>query len=119
MHEIVDTLEIKKVYASADFLVNVGNSVLEFKPSKTFEYISTGKPIIHFYQNGIVDETLMRYPLSLQINIQDEHVINKKKICEFIYSHKGKTIDKSKIDEIFYDFSLEKIKSILYKSIKN
>ncbi len=51
-HGLVDTNEIKTVLADADILVNVGNAVAEVKPSKTFEYISTGKPIVNFYQKG-------------------------------------------------------------------
>lgn len=34
-----------------DILVSIGNSHSDMIPSKTFEYISTGKPIIHFYDN--------------------------------------------------------------------
>ncbi|MGD9679060.1 MAG: hypothetical protein AB7V16_12020 [Vulcanibacillus sp.] len=118
-HEMVDSFEIKKVYASADFLINVGNSILEFKPSKTFDYISTGKPIIHFFQNGIIDEVLMRYPLSLQVDTQDQVIINNKKIIEFIHLNKGKIANKKEIEEGFYCYSSKNIKSILYSSVSD
>ena len=118
-HELVDAFEIKKIYASADFLINVGNSILEFKPSKTFDYISTGKPIIHFFQNGIIDEVLMHYPLSLQVDTQDQLIINNKRIIEFIHLNKGKIVNKNAIEEKFYKYSKKNIKNILNRSISN
>lgn len=118
-HQVVDSLEIKKVYASADFLVNLGNSILEFKPSKTFEYISTGKPIIHFYRNGIIDEDLMRYPFSLQVDEQNEISVNKIKINDFILLHKGKRITKNEIIQNYYEHSTGYIKYIVYNSFNS
>jgi hypothetical protein len=115
---VVDSLEIKKVYASADFLVNLGNSILEFKPSKTFEYISTGKPIIHFYRNGIIDEDLMRYPFSLQVDARVEVCINKNKINEFIFQNRDKILNEKEICDRFYKYSSTNIKNILFNSVK-
>ena len=37
--------------SEADFLLNIGNSISSMVPSKIFEYISTGKPIISIYSN--------------------------------------------------------------------
>ena len=36
--------------AKSDVLINIGNSVPVHMPSKTLEYINTGKPIVNFYK---------------------------------------------------------------------
>tara|TARA_B110000027_G_scaffold134262_1_gene166157 strand:+ start:8845 stop:10122 length:1278 start_codon:yes stop_codon:yes gene_type:complete len=74
LHNPVSVDLIKKILNDADVLINVGNSIAAFKPSKIFEYISTGKPIVNFYQNNIIDETLLIYPLSLQIDINQTKI---------------------------------------------
>ena len=38
--------DLAKAYAETDILINIGNSVDNQMPSKIFEYISTGKPIM-------------------------------------------------------------------------
>ena len=43
----------------SDFLIlNIGNSNDDFTPSKTFEYIATGKPIVNFYYGKEPDNIL-------------------------------------------------------------
>ena len=54
LHKPVSVHLINKILNDADVLINVGNSIAAFKPSKIFEYISTGKPIVNFYQNNII-----------------------------------------------------------------
>lgn len=48
----------------ADILVNVGNTVEHQVPGKIFEYMSTGKPILHFskIENDPALKYLKRYP---------------------------------------------------------
>lgn len=43
--------ETKEALANADILVNIGNSMLNQVPSKLFEYISYGKPIVNICKN--------------------------------------------------------------------
>lgn len=43
--------ETRAALANADILVNIGNSMLNQVPSKLFEYISYGKPIINICKN--------------------------------------------------------------------
>ena len=94
--------------------MNVGNSVAEFKPSKVFEYISTGKPIINFYYPGLQDEELAKYPLALQVEMSGDVSAQKKKICAFIDSVYKKRLDKSEIEEIYHRHTKENVSKILY-----
>ncbi len=70
----------------ADILVSIGNANSEMIPSKTFEYISTGKRIIHFYKNDF-DSSIAyyeKYPLVLLIDERDDIDVNCDKVKEFL-----------------------------------
>lgn len=45
----VSQQELLSLIAETDILVSVGNKNLDYLPSKTLLYMSTGKPVIHFY----------------------------------------------------------------------
>lgn len=47
----VSSKEAEELINKANILVNIGNSMTNQVPSKIFEYISTGKPIINIYKN--------------------------------------------------------------------
>ena len=111
-HPLVTHQEIQKVLLSADILVSVGNSVPEFKPSKIFEYIVTGRPIINFYQNGLIDNVLARHPLVLQVDMQKSLLANSE-FEEFCYAVKGRIIPQSNLESIYEKYSEQSIKKIL------
>lgn len=69
----------------ADILVNFGNDIPNQVPSKLLDYMSTGKPIIHFYYNmsDICLTYLEHYPLHM--SIQNEET-SSDKICMNFYS---------------------------------
>lgn len=112
-HGLVDAEEIKAVLAGADVLVNVGNAVAEVKPSKTFEYLSTGKPIIHFYQKDLRDELLQKYPYSLQISDRSDCGKAAADIRSFCHSTQGKASMFREIESLFYNNSSDYVRKIL------
>lgn len=117
-HNYVSQKEIMSVLVDADILINVGNSTSSFKPSKIFEYISTGKPIINFYRNNNLDDVLIKYPNSLQINEDEKtHHESAKLIEHFCLSQKGKYLEWNKIEEIYPLNSSKNIKNILMKAL--
>lgn len=69
IHSYVPHHEAQELINTADFLLNIGNNNPCMTPSKIFEYISYGKPIIS--TAPIMDEPCIRYltsyPLSLII----------------------------------------------------
>jgi len=50
-HGSVPSAEVDKYLSKANILVNIGNRMDNQIPSKLFEYISTGKPIVNIYKN--------------------------------------------------------------------
>lgn len=99
--------DLKTIYNNADFFVNIGNMVTNQMPSKVFEYISTGKPIINFYKN-IECPTLLytkKYDLALDINESEiKSNIEKTKLIflSFCRNHIGKRISVERINQLFW-----------------
>jgi glycosyltransferase involved in cell wall biosynthesis len=81
---------IENLYGDADILLSLGSVEKWMVPSKIFEYMSTGKPIIHlaYIQDDPCIKYLKEYPLSL-ILTRGLNTINED-ICvlhEFIEKH--------------------------------
>ena len=98
--------EVAKIYQEADILVNIGNAIDNQMPSKIFEYISTGKPILNFYKvpNCPTLKYLKNYPLAL--NLYEPDVLHdterySKKIKDFCMENRGKTMPAAWIREQF------------------
>ncbi len=87
--------ELSQKIAQADVLINIGNLVSTMVPSKIFEYMSYGKPVISTCD--IDDEPsaqyLAKYPLSLTINGSDSAKINALKLDEFLSESVGKRVE--------------------------
>lgn len=116
-HCQVSTSEMAQVYRDANVLVNIGNKTSEFMPSKTFEYIVTGKPIINFYYNECANDVLERYPLCIQF--KNVPVDGRAQILkEFVVKNSNKRVDKSKIIELYYNNSSEHVSEIIHDAVK-
>ena len=60
-----------KYFEGVDILVNLENTIPNQLPSKVFEYIASGKPIINFYEdeNSMGVHYFGRYPLAFNFNL--------------------------------------------------
>ncbi len=69
---------------NAHILINLGNSIPNQLPSKTLEYISTGKPIVNLFkvENCPSLEYLSRYPCCLNIF---ESRIDRRTLDDLVY----------------------------------
>lgn len=105
-HGHVAKEKLEKYYSEADFLISIGNLYGDFLPSKTIEYISHMKPIIHFqYQEKDASiPYLKKYGHSLIINVNNNNINdNVEKIKGFILEYERKTlqINKESVEELF------------------
>src|SRR5699024_3944390 len=96
--------EILEETNNATFLLSIGNTESDLIPSKIFEYLSTGKPIIHFYDNEN-DSSLVylkKYPLSLLVKKDDNKFdVNLLKVESFMKEFKNKIVPFEKVESIF------------------
>ena len=84
---VVSSDEAKQMVDEAHVLINIGNTIDNQVPSKIFDYISSGKPIINLYKikNCPTLKYLDKYPLALNIfENKDCFVENVQKIDSFL-----------------------------------
>ena len=92
--------DAREKMSEADVLVNIGNSMTNQVPSKLFEYISYGKPIVNICKNRNCPTLpyLDKYPYVLNLfeedNLFDEQV---EKLHAFIATNGKKRIPSQKI----------------------
>lgn len=95
-----------------DVLLSVGNISTLQSPSKTFELLSTGRPIIHFYfVKDSQYEMIEKFPLGLNIAQGDNEAPSK--IADFCKKVRGKCLPYNKILELFPEYSINKHTALL------
>lgn len=92
--EILGQVEYNKCQqnlASADILINLGNTIPNQTPSKVFEYIALGRPIVNFYfnENDTSLYYFKKYPLALNINVNSYTDKDVKNIIDFCNKNKN------------------------------
>ncbi|MFY3790512.1 hypothetical protein ACOQFO_02150 [Ureibacillus sp. MALMAid1270] len=104
LHGRVAFEEAQSAMYNADILINLGNSVSYQIPSKIFEYIATGKPIVHIYSldDDKVIDILKDYPLALCLKCDIEQMEeNSQKLFNFCTSNLGRSIEYEEIKELY------------------
>ena len=97
---------MKQAMADADVLINIGNSVPVHMPSKTLEYINTGKPFVNFYKMDDCPTLYYtkRYPLCLNMSEKDTDLdAAAQRFIDFCVSSKGKTVDRTFLETEYAD----------------
>lgn len=116
VHEHISPSEMWQVYRDADIMVNIGNASPEFLPSKTYEYISTGKPIISFYYGDTPDKVLENYPLCIQLC--NEPTSNDSDcLAVFVLSNGKKVLEHEQILKLYQQNTPQNVASILLSSM--
>lgn len=115
-HGKVSSEEAEKALIENNIFVSIGNKDNTQVPSKIIEYMSYGKPIIHFYTNkeDKVIKILTNYELALLIDLNEDINYNAKQIIVFC-SNLGSLNFNNLIDN-YYDalpvYTVEKVRSI-------
>lgn len=92
--------------AAADILINIGNSVPVHMPSKTLEYINTGKPMVNFYKFADCPTRFYtdRYPLCLNLFEGDGDVdAAAERFTRFCEANLGKTVARDFLEKEYSD----------------
>ena len=96
--------ETRKELSSADILVNIGNKMLNQVPSKLFEYISYGKPIINICKNRNCPTIpyLEKYKYALNLYEEDDIFEEQVKMLnDFILENYKNRMTADEISEAF------------------
>jgi hypothetical protein len=78
--------ELNSAIARSDYLISIGNKSTDMIPSKIFMYMSTLKPIIHFYlqDHDVCNNYLQKYPSALLCDLRDSVEKNLYKLNCFL-----------------------------------
>lgn len=103
-HGQLEKEKADQLVASADILLNIGNINSKQVPGKVFEYMATGKPIIHIVY-GELDYTywmLKKYPYAISIlkSYAPFHV-NRDLVENFIEKYKNRRATFTEVAHIF------------------
>ncbi len=96
--------ETKTALRAADVLVNIGNSMTNQVPSKLFEYISYGKPIVNICKNRNCPTLpyLEKYPYALNLFEEDDIFDEQIKLLNgFILNNRSNRIPAEEIAKIY------------------
>lgn len=107
----------------ADFLLNIGNKDINFVPSKIFDYISTGKPIINTFKDPACP-TLKYFTKYDNVLCIDENAPIENELIrleEFIKTNYNKVLSYEEITKNFkentVEFVAEKFIKVLIENI--
>lgn len=107
---------LKQAMEKSGILVSIGNKNSDMVPSKIFEYMSTGKKIIHFY-NDKEDSCIgyyKKYQNALLVNINEDFETNLNTVNDFV-NKKINLISINDIEDIFIQntpkFTVDKIET--------
>lgn len=92
--------------ADADVLINIGNSVPVHMPSKTLEYINTGKPMVNFYKFADCPTLYYtkRYPLALNLFEEEKDLAAvTERFVHFCEENIGKLVERDFIEAEYAD----------------
>lgn len=103
IHNYVDKSVLRGVYNRANCFLNLGGSEANMVPSKLFNYLSYGKPIISTY---IVEEDpsakcLRSYPLACCVNLKTDIMDNLKQVNDFIDHKMTQSYEFEKIKKLY------------------
>lgn len=103
-HGLMSLQETRAEIEKAHILVNIGNSMLNQVPSKLFEYISYGKPIVNICKNRNCPtlKYLTHYPYVLNLFEEDELMDEQRqKLRCFIKENYSRSVPFEKIQKEF------------------
>lgn len=99
---------VKTILYNADVLINIGNSTQLQAPSKFFELLSTGRPIINFYyQKDACFDKIELYPYGINISIIQPQHDDINKIKNFCLRMKGQRLCYDEVSKLYPENRIE------------
>ncbi|GHU78757.1 hypothetical protein AGMMS49992_29970 [Clostridia bacterium] len=106
----VSSSKAKEIMISADFLVNIDNRAENQVPSKIFEYMSTGLPILNFYFNKQSETSryLSKYPLSISLKLDSVNLVqNANSLVQYIHQNLNKRVPFTTVQNMYHECTPE------------
>ncbi len=122
LHGQVTKDECDKAVDNADILVNIGNAVYNQTPSKLFDYMGTGKPIVNFSYSE--EDTslwyLKHYGLFLNIGMYEEtSSALVGRFINFCQKNRGTALSEKMLTKRMLDFLSDSVSSRIVEIIES
>ena len=110
------------IMCHADILINLGNKSTNQTPSKVFDYIGTGNPIVNFH--SLPDDTskfyLEKYPMKLNI-LETENALSDcvDQFVAFSEEFVGKSVPRETLKEIYNEYDSKEVTSNTLRIIED
>jgi hypothetical protein len=122
LHGLVTRERVAAAMQSVDILVNVGNTTDYHLPSKSVDYMITGKPIINlsFHKNDPFRSFFEAYPLILNLDmIAGVQPIHIEQIRAFIAENQGKTVESNLLQQLTSPYLLAPVADHYFKLLQD
>lgn len=105
LYDPVPSREIARILAASSWLLSIGNATLDQKISKVYQYMATGKPIIHISSrpDDPTAQELLHYPLALCLYEGSSYERNVELLSDFLTNTVEKQIGFEEVACIFSD----------------
>jgi hypothetical protein len=120
-HGRVPKSEADAAVQNADILLNLGDAQGKQVSSKVFEYIATGKPIIHlaYVEDDAVSKILEKYPLALSlVQHHSQFEANVRRSERFIAEKRFKCLSFEDVKEMYPEAFPENSATILLSLVR-
>ena len=107
--------------SKSNILINVGNTITNQLPSKVFEYISMGKPIINFYfdEEDMGLKIFKQYELAFNINVNNYTAQDIDELIEFCKNNRNSHLDFEEATKNLVEYRVDSIAKKMYDAIIN
>lgn len=97
--------EIKRIIRKADILLNFSNDLDSFSPSKIFDYLATGRPIIDVvYKGRVQNDIFKKYPVLLEIENAGNIEADAVKLFKFVGSSSEIQLQSGQIADVYSEY---------------
>lgn len=105
LHPPVSPDKIHGIMSDHDVLINIGNVMTNQVPSKVYDYISTGLPIVNFIQNDNCPtvEVLEKYPTALTVSSKESKERAAASISGFLSQKLGQRVEYPLIEKLYLE----------------
>lgn len=122
-HGLIEREKVTRAIQETDFLINIGNTTDYHLPSKSVDYLMSGKPILNICQNenDTFKELLSDYPLLLNIYFEndDYRAGTVEQVLSFLENNRGEQVDAVTRQSMIEPHRLEHVASNYMKLLED
>ena len=105
IHPAVLPSEVGSRMKQSDFLLNFSNDADQFSPSKIFDYIAVGRPILNIsYPGRKVNDVLVKNPLALTLVNDGDICESAEKVESFVEINLGKSLRYDELQSLYAEY---------------